>query len=61
MYNLTDTGLSRQHHEAVAQQVEINRLARQLRAHSRMASGTASALASRVFAWSPRRGQMAEC
>jgi hypothetical protein len=61
MYNLHDIGLSRQHREDVAQQVENNRLARQLRAYSRVASGTTSAFASRVFAWFPRKGQTAEC
>jgi hypothetical protein len=50
MYNLNDIGLSKQHREEVAQQVENNRLARQLRAFSLVASGTTSALAGRVFA-----------
>jgi hypothetical protein len=61
MYNLIDIGTSKQHREDVARQVENNHLARQLRAYSRMASGTASALSGRVFAWSPRKGQTAEC
>jgi hypothetical protein len=61
MYNVNDIGLSKQHREEVAQQVENNRLARQLRAYSLVASGTTSALAGRVFAWSPRNGQRAEC
>ncbi len=61
MYNLNDIGLSKQHREDVARQVENNRLARQLRVYSRVASGTTSALADRVFASSPRSGQTAEC
>jgi hypothetical protein len=61
MYNLSDIGLSKQHREEVAQQVENNRLARQLRAYSLVASGTTSALPGRVFAWSPQNGQTAEC
>ena len=61
MYNPNDIGLSRQHREDVARQVETNRLVRQLRAHSRMTSGTTSALPGRVFAWSPRKGQTVEC
>ena len=61
MYNLNDIGLSKQHREEVAQQVENNRLARQLRAYSLVALGTASALPGRVFAWSPRRGQTTGC
>jgi hypothetical protein len=61
MYNLNDIGLSKQHREEVAQQVENNRLARQPRAFSLVASGTTSALAGRVFAWSPQNGQTAEC
>jgi hypothetical protein len=61
MYNLNDIGLSKQHREDVAQQVENIRLARQLRAHSRVASGIASVLPGRIFAWSSRNGQTAEC
>ena len=61
MYNLNDIGLAKQHREEVARQVQNNRLVRQLRAHSRVALGTASALADRVFASSPRKGQTAEC
>jgi hypothetical protein len=61
MYNLHDIGLSKQHREELAQQVDNTRLARQLRVYSRMASGTKSALAGRVFAWSLRKGQTAGC
>jgi hypothetical protein len=61
MYNLSDIGLAKQYREDVTRQVDNNRLARQLRAYSRVASGTTSALAGRAFAWSPRKGQTAEC
>jgi predicted ester cyclase len=61
MYKLNDIELSKQHREDVARQVEYNRLSRQLRAYSRMAAGTASALPGRTFAWSPRNGQTVEC
>jgi hypothetical protein len=61
MYNVNDIGLSKQQREDVARQVENNRLAGRLRAHSRVASGTTSALANRLFAWSPRKGETAEC
>jgi hypothetical protein len=61
MYDLNDIGLSWQHREDVTRQIEKDRLARRLRAFSRMNSGTASALASRVFTWSLRRRQAAEC
>ena len=62
MYNLTGIELSRQHREEIAWEVEDYRLARQLRtARSRMVAGNGSALLSRVFAWSPRKGQIAEC
>jgi hypothetical protein len=61
MYNLIDIGTSKQHRKNVARQVDNNRLARRLRAYSRVASGTASALSGRVLAWSPPKGQTAEC
>ena len=62
MYAMTEIELSRLHREEVAQQVENNRLARQLRAaRSGMAAGTGNALLGRVFAWSPRKGQAVEC
>jgi hypothetical protein len=62
MYAMTEIELSRQHREEVAQQVENNRLARQLRAsRTGMASGTGNALLGRVLVWSPRKGQTAEC
>jgi len=62
MYDLNDIGLSRQHREDVARQVENNRLVRQLRAaRSGTSSGTGNAFLGRVFAWSPRKDQMAEC
>jgi hypothetical protein len=62
MYAMTEIELSRLHREEVAQQVENNRLARQLRAaHSGMAAGTGNAFLGRVFAWSPRKGQAVEC
>jgi hypothetical protein len=61
MYNLNDIGLSKQHREDVTRQIEKGRLARRLRAFSRMNSRTTGALASRVFTWSLRRRQAAEC
>ena len=62
MYNMNHIELSKQHREEVAQQVENNRLARQLRAaRSGMATGTGNALLGRLFAWSPRKGQAVEC
>lgn len=60
MYYMNHIEQSRQHREEVAQQVENNRLARQLRAaRSRMVSGTGNALLGRVFAWPPREEQTA--
>ena len=62
MYAMTEIELSKQHREEVAQQVENNRLARQLRAaRSGMAAGTRNTILGRVFAYSPRKGQAVEC
>ena len=56
MYTMTEIELSRQHRKDVAQQVESNRLARQLRAaRSGMSAGTGNALLGRVFARSHER------
>ena len=62
MYTMAEIELSKQHRKDVAQQVENNRLARQLRAaRSGMSAGTGNALLGRVFAWFPRKGQAVEC
>ena len=62
MYAMAEIELTKQHREDVAQQVENNRLARQLRAaRSGMPAGTGTALLGRVFSWSPRKGEAVEC
>jgi hypothetical protein len=62
MYAMTEIELSRLHREDVAQQVENNCLARQLRAGRHgMAAGFRNALPGHFFAWFPRKGQTAEC
>jgi hypothetical protein len=62
MYAMTEIELSRLDREDVARQVENNRLARQLRAiRHGMAAGFGNALAGRLFARFPRKGQKAEC
>ena len=62
MYTIAEIELSKQHREDVAQQVENNRLVRQLRAaRSGMSAGTGNAFLGRVLAWFPRKGQAVEC
>ena len=62
MYAMSEIELSRQDRKEVAQQVENNRLARQLRAsRTGITSGTGNGLLGRVLAWSPRKGQAVEC
>ena len=62
MYTLNEIELSKQHRSEMVKQAENDRLARQLRAAGPgRAAGMGSALLARFLAWSPRKGQAAEC